>query len=506
MGTRLQGDGESPSASTYFLPQFRQSRRGSIASLSSINQIDKEALSQALDQIHTTASQTDTLTTFNEFSPPPPSSTLDTKGIAGDLQGGISGLYNRFRASVGNVIDPTNVGSEDDAADRLSTRSFPRPSPTPSTKGSATPTKIADQSPVSVANHSRTASGHQSLITNSSNKVRIEPEENDGQGRSRLKIAHDAPRSKPLQTTQPIGSTSVSPGIKDNTDNTKPKGIHPGAGSSTDAMATRTPSKQEESLHRLEATFDTPKILVREDTFAKPSLGHTSSQSILSVIPDDKRASGGAHLDQRVASAGSEKPSPNGLRNETRTGATSAAAIEKVQKDAGKGPQNLVDMDFDAPLRTPATAGGTENSEALDALDRISSKSGQGALQRLGDVTVRKSMVPPLVSHGATPRSGHSRASSTDTNTDSLRSAQRQLPPRQANDQGKESYPSSSLLQVRPLPRDPRMMNVFSQSRNKVLSKEYWMKDEGARECFNCGEAFSTFRRKHHCRKQIRSL
>ena len=36
--------------------------------------------------------------------------------------------------------------------------------------------------------------------------------------------------------------------------------------------------------------------------------------------------------------------------------------------------------------------------------------------------------------------------------------------------------------------------------RSKVLSKELWMRDETAKECFYCGEPFSTFRRKHHCR------
>ncbi|KAF1343613.1 hypothetical protein BDV97DRAFT_323453 [Delphinella strobiligena] len=36
--------------------------------------------------------------------------------------------------------------------------------------------------------------------------------------------------------------------------------------------------------------------------------------------------------------------------------------------------------------------------------------------------------------------------------------------------------------------------------RRRVLSKEFWMKDENARDCFHCGNAFSTFRRKHHCR------
>ncbi|SCU98968.1 LADA_0H16490g1_1 [Lachancea dasiensis] len=33
-----------------------------------------------------------------------------------------------------------------------------------------------------------------------------------------------------------------------------------------------------------------------------------------------------------------------------------------------------------------------------------------------------------------------------------------------------------------------------------VLSKEYWMKDESAKDCFACTKPFTTFRRKHHCR------
>lgn len=33
-----------------------------------------------------------------------------------------------------------------------------------------------------------------------------------------------------------------------------------------------------------------------------------------------------------------------------------------------------------------------------------------------------------------------------------------------------------------------------------ILSKEYWMKDESAKDCFSCGKKFNTFRRKHHCR------
>lgn len=40
----------------------------------------------------------------------------------------------------------------------------------------------------------------------------------------------------------------------------------------------------------------------------------------------------------------------------------------------------------------------------------------------------------------------------------------------------------------------------FTQIRRKILDREFWMRDENAKDCFNCGDAFTTFRRKHHCR------
>ncbi len=41
---------------------------------------------------------------------------------------------------------------------------------------------------------------------------------------------------------------------------------------------------------------------------------------------------------------------------------------------------------------------------------------------------------------------------------------------------------------------------AFSHMRRKILDREFWMRDENAKDCFNCGDAFTTFRRKHHCR------
>lgn len=79
-----------------------RSRRDSFNSISTVSQIDKEQLAQALDKIHTSASQSDVLTTFNDFAPAPASAIADVKGSPTDLvQHGISGLYSRIKEAVG---------------------------------------------------------------------------------------------------------------------------------------------------------------------------------------------------------------------------------------------------------------------------------------------------------------------------------------------------------------------------------------------------------------------
>jgi 1-phosphatidylinositol-3-phosphate 5-kinase len=78
--------------------------------LSGISHLEREAMSHALDQIHITASQSGGLTTFNQFTAPPVSSSGgEAKGIASDLQGGLSGLYNRFRATVGGAKETAGL-------------------------------------------------------------------------------------------------------------------------------------------------------------------------------------------------------------------------------------------------------------------------------------------------------------------------------------------------------------------------------------------------------------
>ncbi|XP_026288487.1 putative 1-phosphatidylinositol 3-phosphate 5-kinase isoform X2 [Frankliniella occidentalis] len=42
--------------------------------------------------------------------------------------------------------------------------------------------------------------------------------------------------------------------------------------------------------------------------------------------------------------------------------------------------------------------------------------------------------------------------------------------------------------------------NVNPQGYGETDLKQYWMPDSGSRECYDCSERFTTFRRRHHCR------
>lgn len=91
----------SPEAPSF--PPHRNSIAAGSTSSHQTVQVDKEQLAQTLDKIHTSASQSDALTTFTDFTDPSVVPEPEPKN-AGDLvQQGISGLYNRFKESLGAV-------------------------------------------------------------------------------------------------------------------------------------------------------------------------------------------------------------------------------------------------------------------------------------------------------------------------------------------------------------------------------------------------------------------
>ncbi|KOS17732.1 1-phosphatidylinositol 3-phosphate 5-kinase FAB1 [Escovopsis weberi] len=92
----------SPLLAALGSPLLSRTRRNSVNSAVS-STIDREQLAQTLDKIHSSASRSDALTTFNDFAPPPVSvQASESRGSAGDfVHQGLSGLYSRIREAVG---------------------------------------------------------------------------------------------------------------------------------------------------------------------------------------------------------------------------------------------------------------------------------------------------------------------------------------------------------------------------------------------------------------------
>ena len=111
MGSKPEKTTPSPTASSIFLPVGRLSRRGSKSSLS--NPVDRETLNEALDNIHNAASNSQSLTVFNEYTNPPASTTANgNKNLTGELQGGLTGFYNKLKGAVSGPKNDEHTTSD----------------------------------------------------------------------------------------------------------------------------------------------------------------------------------------------------------------------------------------------------------------------------------------------------------------------------------------------------------------------------------------------------------
>ena len=430
MATKAGPEADSLSNTSTLLPQLRSSRRGSLSSLSSVNVLGKETVSLALDQIHTSASQSGQLTTFNEYtSPPPPSSGPDNKSIAEELQGGISGLYNRFRASVGNVKDVAGPYSQDESSDRTSLE------------------------------ESRVATPSSTLSA--------------GMGRSSKRASETTSRQEP------------SPKRLSETESTE-KAIEATVERSATLKPPPTSSKPVTPTVRKGSTIDK-----KTDEYEE-KLSHLKQLKMTDVI----------HLDTTPFVPQDHAIGKESFQNVDRPDETFSRGPAIIQM-SNKQPDSL-----QPTLQTPASlsTNGPAQQQEQDSAIEINETAALSRYQHL-ELPTRKSLAPPVVSRSNSPRPSMSRASSSETNADSLLNLPRHSSPQNhAFHSGSARY--SSPVRNSPLAgrasqhlQDTRMMTVFSQAKSKVLSKEYWMKDENAKDCFGCGDAFSTFRRKHHCRK-----
>ena len=515
MATKSRTGTHSPSTSSALLPlNTRRSRRGSVGSVSSISQVDKEALSHALDQIHSAASQSATLTTFNQFTTPPQSSSgAEGKGIASDLQGGISGLYSRFRASVaGNKEFAASTatlleGGGDDASSSKSSKDGIS-NLTASTKrlyyDSKDPNATAsNEIPRLDRDHATLAKSSKSSLNNThdvtSKDYSAAPLMVPGQT---VKLSGQTKslgnQSSPL--TQANIASVVAPAVVEISVSTITSGkSHSRNTSQTPNDVPENPPKStrnDNGVSRSNQSLEQPKNV--DDHSPRPKLQSSTS----SFSHGDK-----PQTSQTRQYRGSESMEPLVLE---RTTAPSRRAT-RVSELRGEPSQTVSVIDPD------------ENGSVSSRQDTMAIYDGPSSIPE----SYNESSVPPaLVSepakdsfprHDSKPRDtlalpkphqphalpgfNLSRTSSMDTGGGSSINTTVYS---KSTEAGSSVVPVPDVLPLKAVATTQVHSKlsqevVLSQIRSRVLSKEFWMRDENAKDCFYCSDPFSTFRRKHHC-------
>lgn len=507
----------SPSASSIFLPLGRHSRRGSVASYST--QAERENLNEALDQIHNAACHSNTLTVFNEFTNPPvPSSATDNKpGVVGDLQGGLSGLYSLLRASVGGVKDivgGTTKTADPQPAEPVSSKPLHgssqlslsglgsvgnQPSPSNSTHGSKA------QSPVSgtfVAHHEGITSFSAPRCSKVSSKAPSVSSKSSIPSSTALKTSL-APLTK---LSNPVAADPTVTEINANAIRPTPHPNVSHSGSLSAGNHTRPDptvsdradgSVQTSSLHSSQeiGIATAPRSSEQTSSLSSdthPAEGRGRAASITSysqgILPYEKVLSPAKAKMVDIASEQAEFDPPfQGVHSRSSNAATTSVDPSPVQNSVTNGPARLSTAG-DSKINDARLASATMSVSKTDR----ETLSGQPSKPLLGQPRGRPA---PRISQSRLPGYGLSRILSSDSfgvhSTTALPhvSFDTPKPVRATHTAGKKSRDSSH----------PRRNNAVPPNR-KLLSRDYWMRDENAKDCFHCGEPFSTFRRKHHCR------
>ncbi|KAL8827797.1 MAG: hypothetical protein Q9191_002972, partial [Dirinaria sp. TL-2023a] len=501
MTARSISDGGSPPTPNPILPQLRRSRPGSVTSLDSTPQIGKGTLAEALDHIHSTASQSEALTTFNEYtSPPSPSSGLEGKGITSDLQGGLSGLYNRFRASVGNVRDIVTLSGEDIVADDAVIQSPRLAPPTPTLAHnlqdpvkSPIPSIHVLEDRKSVHGSRQSSRGAATAEAQAQNSSRGPRSPNTASGGSNS--SPRPPLKSPVNMAAPA-SSAASPAVAEvNVNAVKERLLR-------DEKSTATPNIDSAQLanqsitSRTEASLSStatvgqrkpPSIQSRARDRPEAKEPQLHSPNIVVSMPNadaiDEPVKGERNETVNLKPARSNRSSvDDNISQKHHTSLPNAHEHEKAvlaptRSDNGSSP----------PINTanPATPqesliGVSRLSEAVKELPNIATDIPQ--YQHV-EIPIPRSIQPQPTSRSRTPDVSLTRASSEVTSTNLVYASAQKAPITKNVHQDLKSSTT-----------------VLSQARSKVLNKEYWMRDENARDCFNCGDPFSTFRRKHHCK------
>ncbi|KAJ5959901.1 Zinc finger FYVE/PHD-type [Penicillium vulpinum] len=521
MDSQQSQDSCSPSASSNSLPLGRRGSRDSMAT----TQTERESMNAALDHYHNAAYQSESLTLFNEFtSPPAPAATSDEKGLSDELQGGLSGLYSRFRTSVGGVRDIVSGGGK--STDKNATE-VPAVKSTMSERLMAKPvselaTSSADYPP-SQPNSSQGSRLHSPVVSDFHHHQDSVQQSNVGKG-SRISSKNGSISSKasvspsagikpciaPL--TKATGSASVADptvtqfhvNVIGNPDRSRSSSVNGPFQGGHNAEPTNIGSKEgpmdistSQTSSSLSQNLSSSPILSakmydshHEDYNPKDSLFSATytpdNQSRKSVsTPDQQKLP--ENSSQSINMRNLKQPEPVqdhisehlGERSKSRT--SFPYEEPKASVSASNSLSRLSSRD-EVPYNSEKLPSNMETTIPRDGAD-ANEPSRVGAPGRSNEESTSSTRAARL------PGYVISRASTAETTTTVSSSLS---PLNTSLDRGNGQY-----LQAR---RQPPGDNVLSQLRSKLLSRDFWMRDENAKDCFHCGEPFTTFRRKHHCR------
>jgi 1-phosphatidylinositol-3-phosphate 5-kinase len=437
------------------------SRRGSLASMSASTPIDKEQLAQALDKIHSTASHSETLTTFNEFASPPPfSSNSESKGLAGDImQNGLSGLYSRFRGVVGAGKDkhvPSSNKVDTESMESIKSQH----TSTPTSKYSIVPTREDSSFTVSPVQTSTSSSRLQSPTTSSF------------AGNSSESQSQAMKSSKTSFISTPATSKSTASGRPSMTKATASSAIVPTV-APINVSAFNDREGQTRSLDTVSA-----KVFIQKTEAVTPvPLLQSSYVDPLLVKHTATEALGDSDVSNDIDGISADTPQ----------------ALPQRELVGGDG-----------SLEMPKQATGTSQT----ASSALSSLQASGSSRVAISEGSKRPAAIERITQSHLPGYQASRASSTDRSTSEASPIDTPAHNSLRHETiSPDELPLSGYLGRLRIPGTtvnegaPEVVNAtLEQMRKQVLSKEFWMADDICKECFLCGDPFSAFRRKHHCR------
>ncbi|KZZ91258.1 phosphatidylinositol-4-phosphate 5-kinase fab1 [Ascosphaera apis ARSEF 7405] len=463
MNSHKTHEASSPSASSIFLPLGRRSRKDSQGSANT--QIDRDKLTEALDEIHTAASKSQELTVFNDFTNPPSPEPAEDKGSA---NGGLSGLYHRFfKSPLDGVKDIVGGQLKHQEEGQHAQTQF----------SGSVPEHHNDASPVQKSGGSGTV-----------------PQTNEP---FPLKSAQESLLRLSLSSASPHGPEQARP---PEISHSKQSLKCPSTSSKTSAPFGANHRSQSLPLNKIPplttATPSTTQLSVNVNAFARCSVDMCPQSE---PCPD--------HLALQTA-----RPQDHNDSYFTLDRSTLSPDRADCPEDISKEPAPDVPLHASRPSLTYVPAPdllSQEVSSPYTALNAEEAKQGLDGLLHEGMWTTSSSVKPPRSDIASGAQTPLIRMSHVDEAPRESPLPRIQLGPSgPARASSLEVYASGTSTPVatpgiRPLDTLRRLSipkKEVPQIANKLLAREFWMKDENAKDCFHCGEPFTTFRRKHHCR------